>query len=151
MRKGVGLCLLLICALSLPALAMEDGQAKYVGGTLRGMNPGAIGRLDTTSDTGLTFQCAGNKLVIPYDAIQSFRSTEEVSRHLGALPAIVVGLIKARQHRHFFRIAYHDSNNVAQVVMLEVPKQMPQVLEAVLESRAPGKWRRQSERCAVQN
>jgi hypothetical protein len=137
MRNFIAFCLLLVSISALPAIAVDDGQVKYIGGTAPGVSAGVIGRLDTTPATALTFEYSGNKLAIPYDAIQSFSYSTEVSRHLGVLPAIVIGMFKMRRHQHFFRIAYRDSNNVAQVVVLEVPKHMPLILRAVLDTRAP--------------
>jgi hypothetical protein len=134
---SLGLFLILAVALSLPALAVEDGQVMYLGGTAPGVNAGAVGRLDTTAGTALIFESSGNKLAIPYDAIQSFEYSKEVTRHLGVLPAIAIGMFKMRRHGHFFRISYRDSNNVAQAVVFEVPKHMPRTLQAVLETRAP--------------
>src|SRR5277367_5984149 len=133
MKKFIGFCLLLI--VSVPALAVEDGQVMYLGGTVPGVDAGVVGRLDTTSGTALIFEYAGNKLEIPYAAIQSFEYSKEVTRHLGVLPAIAVGMFKMRKHGHFFRISYHDSNNVAQAAVFEVPKHMPRTLLAVLTTR----------------
>ncbi|MGA9977142.1 MAG: hypothetical protein WBQ08_00700, partial [Candidatus Sulfotelmatobacter sp.] len=111
---------------------------------------GVVGRLNTTPETELIFEYSGNKLEIPYDGIQSFQSSEEVARHLGVIPAIIVALLKKRQRQHFFRIEYHDSNNVAQALVFEVPKHMPRILEAVLEARSPGA-RRPCRPCAERN
>jgi hypothetical protein len=135
MKKHVAFCLVLI--FSLPAMAVEGGQAMYLGGTAQGVNAGVIGRLDTTAETSLIFEYSGNNLAIPYDAIQSFEYSKEVTRHLGVLPAVAVGMFIMRRKGHFFRIAFHDSNNVAQAVVFEVPKHMPRTLLAVLETRAP--------------
>ncbi len=135
MKKFGAFCLLLI--VSLPALAVEDGQVMYVGGTAPGVTAGVVGRLDTTAETALIFECSGNKLAIPYDTIQSFDYSKEVTRHLGVLPAIAVRTVKMRRHQHFFRISYRDSNQVEQAVVFEVPKHMPRTLQAVLETRAP--------------
>jgi len=135
MKKLVALCLMVI--VSLPAVAVEDSQVMYVGGTSPGVNAGVVGRLDTASEAALIFEYSGSKLVIPYDTIQSFQYSKEVKRHLGVLPAIAVGLLTKRRHRHFFRISYLDSSNVAQAAVFEVPKQMPRTLQAVLETRAP--------------
>jgi hypothetical protein len=85
----------------------------------------------------LIFEYAGNKLAIPYDAIQSFEYSKEVTRHLGVLPAVAVGMFIMRRKGHFFRIAFRDSDNVAQAVVFEVPKHMPRTLLAVLDTRAP--------------
>ncbi len=141
MRKILVVGLLLTLSLSFPALAVEDGQAIYVGGSVAGVTAGVIGHLDTTSDTELIFQYSGNKLAIPYNAIQSFEYSRDVTRHLGVLPAIAAGLLKARRHQHFFRISYRDSNQVEQAAVFEVPKHMPRTLRAVLETRAPGTCR----------
>jgi len=135
MRNSALICLLLLVAL--PADAVEDGQVMYTGGTVASLAAGAVGRLDTTSETALSFEYSGNKLVIPYARIESFQYTEEVARHLGVLPAIAVGLVKKRQRRHHFQISFRDDGNVSQVAIFEVPKQMPPTLLAVLRTRAP--------------
>jgi hypothetical protein len=152
MRKFIAFCLLpiTISVLTLPAFAVEGSQVKYLGGTAQSVRSGVIGRLNTTPDAELIFEYSGNKLAIPYAAIQSFQSSEEVARHLGVLPAILVGMFKKRQRQHFFRIEYHDSNSVTQALVFEVPKRMPRVLQAVLETRAPGAYR-PCRPCAQQN
>ncbi len=135
MKRILMLCC--VVALSLPMAALEDGHATYMGGTLPGVNTGTAGRVETTSETSLIFQYAGNKVAIPYASIETYEYSREVKRHLGVLPAILVRMVKARRRRHFFRISYRDQN-VTQVVVFEVPKQMPRTLEAVLQTRAPG-------------
>jgi hypothetical protein len=135
MKKLAAICLLM--AMALPLAAVEDGQVMYVGGTISSMTTGAVGRLDTTSDTILTFESGLNKLAIPYAAIECFQYTTEVTHHLGVLPAIAVGLLKARERRHFVRITYRDSSNASNVAVFEVPKQMPRSIQAVLQARAP--------------
>lgn len=133
MNKLAGFFCFLI--LAVPALAVEGSQVMYVGGSAMGVVAGTIGNLDMTSETVLIFQSAAGKIEIPYAAIQSFEYSSEVSRHLGVMPAIAVGLLKMRQHRHFFRVSYRDQRDVAQVVIFEVPKGMPRTLKAVLEDR----------------
>src|SRR6266404_6310932 len=125
--------------LSLPASALKNGDAKYVGGTVPTVTAGVVGRLDTTSATSLTFEHAGTKVEIPYASIESYDYTDDVARHLGALPAIAVGLTKPRQRRHFFWISYRATGGtVAEVAVFEVPKQLPLILQAILQIRAPG-------------
>ena len=121
----------------LPALAIQDGQVMYTGGTVPGLSSGVVGRLDLASETALIFEYPGARLAIPYAAIDSFQYSEEVRRHLGVLPAIAVGLIKERQHQHFFRISYRNENGVSQVAIFEVSKHLPRSLNAVLRDRAP--------------
>jgi hypothetical protein len=138
-KRFISFCLFLI--LSLPALAIDADNVKYDGGTIPGLNTGTVGRLDTTSDTSLIFEHAGNKLAIPYASVDASEYSSPVARHLGVLPAILVALVRARQHRHIFRIAYHDQNAIAHVVIFEVPKQMTRSLRAVLDVRAPNTFK----------
>jgi hypothetical protein len=135
MKKLGAVCLLLV--MSLPAGAVEDGQVMYAGGTIPALQAGVLGRFDTTSETVLSFEYGGNKLVIPYAKIDSYDSYEQVARHLGVMPAIAVGLVKKRQRRHFFQIRYHDESNLGQVAVFEVSKQLPRTLLAVLQTRSP--------------
>lgn len=136
MKRFRVLCFLLL--LSFPAAAVDDGNAVYVGGTAANMTAGVVGKLDTTSDAWLTFQSAGNRLTIPYASIESYEYSTEVTRHLGVMPAIAIGLVKMRRHSHFFRISYRGQDGgAAQVAVFEVPKHMPRVLKAILQTRAP--------------
>lgn len=134
MRKVFGICLLLS---SMALAAVEDNQVMYVGGTVSTVTPGSVGQLDLSSGTALSFQYLGGTIAIPYAAMQSYEYTQEVAHHLGVAPAIAVGLVRKRQRRHFFRITYQDTAGVAQVAVLEVPKQMPGTLLAVLQARSP--------------
>ena len=129
--------LFLLLALTLPLAAVEDGQVMYVGGTAPTLTSGLVGRLDTTSETSLTFENSGTKLMIPYGSIESFEYSKEVAHHLGVLAGVGVALLKQRERRHFFRISYVSGDNTKQVAVFEVPKHMPRTLQAVLEVRAP--------------
>jgi hypothetical protein len=134
MRK---LILIMVLFASYHANAVENLDVLYAGGTLQSLPAGTVGRLDTTGNESLTFDSATGRFSIPYGAMDSYRYSEEVARHLGVLPAIGTGLLRHRQKRHLFRISFHDAQGTAQVVILEVPKHMPHTLQAVLETRAP--------------
>jgi hypothetical protein len=127
----------LLLGISMPATAIEKGEAKYAGGTAPGMSSGIVGRLDTTSATVLIVEFSAGRLAIPYAAIDSFEYSQEVKHHLGVLPAIAVALVKQRQRKHLFRISYRDENDVSQVVILEVAKYASSALEGVLKIKAP--------------
>lgn len=127
---------ILTMALTIPSVAVENDQVRYCGGTVPSGRPGSIGHLDTASNDSLTFASASSNFSIPYTSIDSYEYTQEVTRHLGVLPAIGVGLVRIRKHRHFFRISYRD-NHGPQVAMFEVSKQMPRVLGPVLRAHAP--------------
>ena len=130
--------LAILAMVTISARAVEDGQVQYMGGTVPGVSISAVGHLDLTSETEMKFESQGGKFAVPYKAIESFEYSEQLTHHLGVMPAIAVGLTRTRKHRHYFRIVYRDEANVAQIVVLEVPKQMPHTLQAVLDARAPG-------------
>lgn len=130
------LCLLLF-VLALPACAVQDGQVLYIGGTVSTLKGGSLGKLDTTSPTALTFVAAGTKIEIPYTQIDSCEYAEPIAHHLGVLPAIGVGLVKARRHKHIFRVVYHEDDSRPQVAIFEVSKQAARPLLAILQARAP--------------
>jgi CDP-diacylglycerol--glycerol-3-phosphate 3-phosphatidyltransferase len=124
-----------------PAFAIEAGQVAYTGGSLS-VTQGTIGNFDLTSSTDLVFKYAGpgataNEVAIGYKNIRGYSYTSEVAYHLGVLPAIVVGLLKSRERRHFLTIRYVDSADDAQAAVFEVAKSDPTALLAVLRARAP--------------
>lgn len=127
--------LFLLLAVSVPAGAIDDGQVSYVGGTVQDLPPGAIGRLDMSSETEIAFDFPSKKLSMPYANIISFEYRQEVAHHLGVLPAIAVGLVKARQRRHIFELRFKDSESPNEVAVVEVSKQRSQALLAVLRAR----------------
>jgi hypothetical protein len=137
MKRLIAVCLLILVLMPLPTPAVEGDQVMYIGGTVGVLNKGVVGNLDTTSQTALNFESPGGKLVIPFQEIDSYEYFQQVARHLGVLPAIAVGLVKRRQRRHFFRISYHDGSKAEQVAIFEVSKEMPRILLAILQGRAP--------------
>lgn len=135
MKRLIGVSLILLSSIMLGAI--DGSQVEYIAGTVATVTLGAVGHLDFSSDTTLLFEYSGGSLAIPYAAIQSYDYSQEVAHHLGVAPAIAVGLVKKRQRRHFLRISFRDQANASQVVVLEVPKQMPRMLLAVLQTRSP--------------
>ena len=123
-----------VLALSLCCGALDQGQAKYVGGTLDNSKIGVVGHL-TLSSPGVTYDSGTLRVSIPYEQIVSYRYRKNVARHLGVLPAIVVGMFKARQRRHVFSIVYIDEQKTKQVAIFEVPKQAALSMNEVLDAK----------------
>lgn len=131
------LAVILVFAMVAPVFAVEDGEVVYSGGTVTSLKEGATGKFDTTSQSALTFETSGNKLVIPYERIQSYQYSKQLARHYGALLTVAIVMFKYRQRRHFLRVTYLDDASTAQVAVFEIPKTMPRTLMAVLQARAP--------------
>lgn len=77
-------CLLLI--FSLPAFAIKNDEARYVGGTASNIKIGAVCRLNLSSTESLIVESSGQRLTISYANIESFQYTQEARWHLGVLP-----------------------------------------------------------------
>ncbi|HSS99238.1 MAG TPA: hypothetical protein VLK33_19520 [Terriglobales bacterium] len=135
--KNVLIVTIVLLAASCSLWAVDDGQVEYLGGTVPGLEVSAVGKLDLTSEIVMQFNSTKGTFTIPYMNIDSFEYTQELTHHLGVLPSIAVGLTRTRKHRHYFRIVYHNDSNVSQIVVIEVPKHMPSILETVLKARAP--------------
>lgn len=141
MKRFTAVCLLLVLMIALPAVAVENEEVMYVGGTISAVREGTVGHMDTTSTTALKFDSPGGSFEIPFARFDSYTYSEETARHLGVLPAIGVAVLRKRQHRHFFRISFHDENSTPQVAVLEVSKHMPKTVMAILQTRAPSACR----------
>lgn len=63
MEKLAAFCLLPVMAAA--AAAVEGSRVKYSGGTVPLVPAGALGRLDTGSETTVWFEYAGNTFAIP--------------------------------------------------------------------------------------
>jgi hypothetical protein len=128
----------LMLSFALPMFAfVEDDQVQYIGGTIGTIAAGTVGKLDTVNEKELRFIAGASVISMPYAKIDSYQYTEEVAHHLGVLPTLAIVMIKYRQRRHYFRISYRDENDKPQSVVLEVAKEMPKAISAVLESRVP--------------
>jgi hypothetical protein len=145
-KKFIAFCfaILLSNSICVNAFAVENNRAKYIGGTVASLKVGSVGHLDTTSDNALIFSDvnrahsragSNQELEISYRSIKSFEYSHDVKEHLGVLPAILVTLFRARPRRHVFQITYCAPNQTMQVVVFEVPKQMPVILQTVLKVR----------------
>jgi phosphatidylglycerophosphate synthase len=131
---------LLLLAMATPALALDAGQVAYDGGTA-GVTQGAAGSFDLASGTTLVFkfhQADGSaaQIAIDYAKIRSYEYQDEVTHHLGVLPAIAVGLVTHRERRYTFAISYADSSDAVQVAIFEVAKADASAFKAVLHARA---------------
>ena len=134
MKKLIAAILLFI---TVPLFAVEEGQAAYIGGTVTAIKDGTVGRLDTTQTDALIFEHDGTKLTIPYARIESFEYEKEVAHHMGVVPTLAIVMVKYRQRRHYVRISYQDEQDVKQIAVFEIPKQMPKTLMSILQTRAP--------------
>ena len=119
------------------ALDSKGMEAAYTGGTVAGVRLGADGTLEAVSPTALEFHSSSGDFSVPYAEITMARYREENRFRLGALPAIGVGLLKARAKRHVTTITWKDEKGVVQVAIFETSKERSLALLTILRLRAP--------------
>lgn len=137
MRKLIAGLLLIGMFSNWTAYAIETGDVEYVNGTVKGLQDGTMGSLDTSGKEALEFRAASGKFSIPYDEITRVTGREENRFRLGVLATIAVGLLKARSKRHFVTIEWDPSDGPANVVTLDASKEKASGLLTVLRARAP--------------
>jgi hypothetical protein len=115
----------------------EQPDIEFVSGTVKGLTEGATGSLDMTTAETLEFRSGSGQFSVPYAEITNVKCHEENRFRLGVLPAIAVGLIKARSKRHFVMIEWKHADAPPEVVTLDLPKERARGLVAVLRARAP--------------
>ncbi len=121
-----------------PASRVVQGDAvMYVGGTLAGVKPGTIGKLDLTKDRWVAFESGDARIEIPYKEISAFHYAQRLARRLGVIGTVAVVMVKRRQRRHFVEISYNGNEGVPQVALFEVSKDAAMAVVAVLDARSP--------------
>ena len=136
MRKRIAAVLTLaLLGTSFPAMAIDQPEVNYVNGTIKSVAENA-GTFDTTSQAVLELRFGPGQVSIPYAQIKSVAYREENRFRLGVLPAIAVGLLKARTKSHFVTIAWTDTEG-SQVVTLKAAKARAVGLLQVIRARAP--------------
>ena len=129
--------LVLVLAVSLPMIAQDEQTVVFAGGTVSNLKSETSGHFEFSDPAALAFVYSSGKLSIPFQKIDSYEYSQQVVHHLGVLPAIAVGLVKARKKSHLLRITYQDQSNAPQIALFRIPKHMPNTLLPVLQARVP--------------
>lgn len=124
-----------------PAHALEHNQAVYEGGSAA-IPVGSLGTFDTSLPTTLLLHFAAPggapvQIAIDYASMKTAQPSRQVAHRLGVAPAIAVGLLAAREHRYFLTLTWTDPSGIAQVAVLEVPRNDQAPLLAVIRARMP--------------
>ena len=118
------------------AFALNGFEVTYLTGTVQGANQGMPGLLDNTATNALHFQGNASQFSIPFTNIRSYQYREETKFRLGVLPAIAVGMLKARSKVHTVSISWQGERGVPEVVTLQMSKHTAEGLMTLLRTRA---------------
>jgi hypothetical protein len=150
MKRAIAGLLMAGMLSGVPAVALAGPAAEYVNGTAQGVKEGSAGRLNASLAKALEFQAGASGFSIPWDGVQIYKYREENRFRLGVLPAIAVGMLKARSKRHLVTIGWKDSDGVAQLVTLETSRDDARGLIAILRARSTQACKgRAGQQCSV--
>lgn len=158
------IAILLVCALVAgDALAVGRKKATYVGGTIESLNQrnkASEGELDLNSQQELLFKVEGQTITVAYDRISALEyqntakvRTAAISGAIGAtygtlvlasmatvflLPVALMAIpfAKKKRKRHFLTIAYKDTDDRPQAMVLELGKNIEREARAVISARS---------------
>jgi len=138
MRNQISvLAVMVFVTAAIPALTAQTVEVTYLNGTVKAFAENAAGTLDTTPTEALQLQSGQKQVDIPYRSVTTYEYHEENRFRLGVLPAIAVGMLKARSKRHLVTIGWKDESGDAQTASLETTKDRAEGIIKVLDARAP--------------
>jgi hypothetical protein len=131
MRKTAALTIALICAGSLPAFAVSQGKARYIGGTIGSIQEKSESPIDIRNETSLRY--AG--LSIPWKSVSEIEYGQKVGHRVAtAILLSPLALFKKARH-HYVTINYKDSDKNEQAVVFEFDKDDIRSALATLRAR----------------
>jgi hypothetical protein len=117
-----------VALLDTALLAVDRDKAQYVGGTLRGVKEKAEGRLDTKSESEMTFDAGKDgKVALPYSAVTSLEYGQKAGRH--------VSVLFSKQRSHYLTITYKDDAGKQQAGVFELGKDIVRPTLKIVELR----------------
>jgi hypothetical protein len=117
------------------ARAQSLQNITYVGGTAL-PGSGLHGKVSIASADTLVFE-GSSKIVIPYDHVISYESTNHKEVHVGLLTKGIWRLIAPWPEAKRLSLSYRDAGEHAQVVVLDMSRGDEALLVEVLKTRVP--------------
>lgn len=125
--------------------AVRGDEVMYVGGTITEVPEATEGYLETTDPQMVLFMSPKGSFKIPYAGITSLEYGQKAGRRVGVAIVITVWALFSKKRKHFLTVGYKDEKNVAQGVVLELPKGRPKAIITILEARSGKKCEYESE------
>lgn len=134
------LVLMIVMLVSLmPAVAKTRGkEAKYIGGTLSGVEDGTKGRFYTGADSSAEFLSKKGETLftIPYDKITGLEYGQKAGRRLGLAIAVSPLFLFSKKRKHFMTVYFSDEKDANQAAVFEFGKGDIYPFGVLLEDRS---------------
>lgn len=125
-----------LLAASLVLAAAEPGvKTQFIGGTVAGVKPKSVARLDLTGAESLALHCGKTEFRIDYRKVNTVEYGQNVSRRYAAAILISPVLLLSKSRRHYVTIGYVDQAGAQQALVFRVDKGDIRTVLASLEAR----------------
>lgn len=128
----VMLCFVFACEFAWAGLGSD--KAMYVGGTAS-IKENTEGKATAKDEKNFVFEYSGNKLVIPYDQIDSLEYGQKAGRRIGVAIMVSPLALFSKKRRHFLTLGYKDDKDKQQAAVFELGKDVIRTMLATLEAR----------------
>ncbi|MBV8842081.1 MAG: hypothetical protein JO307_04645 [Bryobacterales bacterium] len=119
----------------LPALALAQSKAEYVGGTAPQIRIGAEGSIQVDDDRYFAFYSRKAQVRVDYEHINLIEYGQQVSRRI-AIAAIISPLFMlSKSRKHFLTIGYMGDDGKQQALVFRVDKNDIRATLVSLEAR----------------
>lgn len=129
---------LIVVSLVAPLAAVDGKKAMYVGGTISGLKEQTEGKLDTSSDTALTFTADKNRgtVTVPWVAISELEYGQNAGRRVAMAILVSPLALFSKKRKHYLTVNYKDAEGKDQAVVLELGKDIVRTTLTVVETRS---------------
>jgi len=135
----------LLIAAILPALALAQSKAEYIGGTAPQVPLGAEGSIQVDDDRYFAFYAKNVHVRVGYDQIDLVEYGQQVSRRLALAIVISPMFMLSKQRKHFLTVGYMDDDGKQRALVFRVDKNDIRATLVSLEARTGLKVQYQDE------
>ena len=126
--------LILLCAV-LPAAALGQSKAEYIGGTAPHVTAGSEGSIHVEDERYFAFYSKHSQVRVGYDQINLIEYGQQVGRRLGYAIVISPIFLLSKQHKHFLTVGYTGEDGKQQALVFRVDKNDIRATLVSLEAR----------------
>jgi hypothetical protein len=136
LRRRVAVWVILLLLQAPGVGAVDKDKAVYMGGTIRGIQEKAEGRLNTQSDSEFVLNAGGKgTATIPYSAITSLEYGQKAGRRVAVGILITPWALFSKKRNHYLTITYQDQIGKEQAGVFELGKDIVRTTLKILEVR----------------
>jgi hypothetical protein len=124
--------------------SVSGDEVRYAGGSVA-IPQDTEGKLDTADPKLMHFASKKGSFDIPYEGITSIEYGQKAGRRIAVAILVSPIALLSKKRKHFLTLGYKDRDDKEQGVVLELAKDLPATLIALLEARTGKKCEYESE------